>query len=132
MSKTEIDQVTAEFYGAFDNRDGKAADVDRIRRLVLPRGVIVCTAPTFTAYTVEEFIEPRERLLSDGRLVEFSEWETTEETWVVGDIASRIGTYRKSGVLEGRTYEGEGTKTMQFVRTPDGWRIAALSWFDTP
>ncbi|MFF7440536.1 DUF4440 domain-containing protein [Streptomyces sp. NPDC008122] len=132
MSKTEIDQVTAEFYGAFDNRDGKAADVDRIRRLVLPRGVIVCTAPTFTAYTVEEFIEPRERLLSDGRLVEFSEWETAEETWVVGDIASRIGGYRKSGVLEGEPYEGGGTKTMQFVRTPDGWRIAALSWFDAP
>ncbi|MFI1660175.1 DUF4440 domain-containing protein [Streptomyces sp. NPDC020472] len=130
MSKTEIDRVTAEFYGAFDNRDGKAADVDRIRRLVLPQGVIVCTAPTFTAYSVEEFIAPRERLLSDGRLVGFSEWETSEETRIEGDIASRFGTYRKSGVLDGKPYEGEGTKTLQFVRTPDGWRIAALSWFD--
>ncbi|WP_030689114.1 nuclear transport factor 2 family protein [Streptomyces globisporus] len=130
MSKTEIDQVTAEFYGAFDNRDGKAADVDRIRRLVLPQGVIVCTAPTFTTYSVEEFVVPREKLLSDGRLVEFSEWETSEETRIEGDLASRFGTYRKSGVFDGKPYEGEGTKTLQFVRTPDGWRIAAFSWFD--
>ncbi|WP_229860531.1 hypothetical protein [Streptomyces litmocidini] len=80
MSKTEIDRVTTAFHGAFDDRDGKAADGDRIRRLVLPQGVIVRTAPPFTAYSVEESIAPRERLLSDGRLVEFSEGETSEET----------------------------------------------------
>ena len=36
MSKTRIDVVTAEFFEAFDNRGGKAADVARVRRLVLP------------------------------------------------------------------------------------------------
>ncbi|WP_371580430.1 hypothetical protein [Streptomyces sp. NBC_01314] len=35
MSKAEIDGVAAEFFSAFDNRGGKAADVDRVRRLVL-------------------------------------------------------------------------------------------------
>ncbi|MER5398203.1 hypothetical protein [Streptomyces sp. NPDC002599] len=73
MSKTDIDAVTAEFFGAFDNRDGKAADVDRISRLVLPGGVIVKTGPEFTVHTVDEFIEPRRQLLTDGRLVEFSD-----------------------------------------------------------
>ncbi len=132
MSKIEIDAVTAEFFGAFDNRGGKAADVDRIRRLVLPGGTIVLTGPQFTVYTVEEFIEPRRRLLSEGRLVEFSEWETAERTDIVGDIASRFGEYRKSGVLDGEPFEGGGTKTIQFVRTPEGWRIAAFSWYDQP
>ncbi|MFI9235721.1 DUF4440 domain-containing protein [Streptomyces cinnamoneus] len=133
MSKAEIDMVTAEFFGAFDNRGGKAADVDRIRRLVLPGGVIVKTGPEFTAYTVEEFIEPRRRLLSDGRLVDFSEWETSERTEIAGDIASRFGEYRKSGILDGEPFEGSGTKTIQFVRTPEGgWRIAAFSWYDQP
>lgn len=132
MSKTEIDAVTAEFFGAFDNRDGKAADVARIRRLVLPSGVIVITAPEFTVYTVDEFIEPRRRLLSDGRLVEFSEWETSERTEVSGDIASRFSEYRKSGVLDGEPFEGAGTKTIQFVRTSDGWRITAFAWYDRP
>ncbi|MEV0490877.1 nuclear transport factor 2 family protein [Streptomyces atratus] len=132
MSKTEIDAVTTEFFGAFDNRGGKAADVARIRRLVLPSGVIVTTAPQFTVYTVDEFIEPRRRLLSDGRLVEFSEWETSERTEVAGDIASRFSEYRKSGVLDGEPFEGVGTKTFQFVRTSDGWRITAFAWHDRP
>ncbi|MER6472734.1 nuclear transport factor 2 family protein [Streptomyces collinus] len=132
MSKTEIDAVTAEFFGAFDNRGARAADVARVRRLVLPGGIIVMTGPDFTVYTVEEFIAPRLRLLSDGRLTEFCEWETSEHTEIVGDIASRVGTYRKSGVRDGERFEGGGTKTMQFVRTPDGWRIAALSWYDHP
>ncbi|MFG2616786.1 DUF4440 domain-containing protein [Streptomyces sp. NPDC048507] len=132
MSKTEIDALTAEFFAAFDNRGGKAADVARLRRLVLPGGVIVKTGPEFTAYTLEEFIEPRERLLNDGRLVEFTEWETAERTDIEGDVASRFGEYRKSGVLDGTPFEGGGTKALQFVRTPDGWRIAAFSWFDRP
>ncbi|MFE9439470.1 nuclear transport factor 2 family protein [Streptomyces sp. NPDC006602] len=132
MSKTDIDLVTAEFFGAFDNRGGKAADVARIRRLFLPAGVIVKTGPEFTVYTVDEFIEPRRQLLTDGRLVEFSEWETSERTEIAGDIASRFCEYRKSGLLDGEPYDGVGTKTIQFVRTSAGWRIAAASWYDQP
>ncbi|WP_020136304.1 DUF4440 domain-containing protein [Streptomyces sp. 351MFTsu5.1] len=130
MSKSEIDAVTAEFFGAFDNRGGRTADVGRVRRLVLPEGVIVKTGPEYTVHTVEQFIEPRLRLLTEGRLVEFSEWETSERTDIAGDIASRIGTYRKSGILDGEPFDGGGTKTLQFVRTPQGWRIAALAWYD--
>ncbi|MFF1902711.1 DUF4440 domain-containing protein [Kitasatospora sp. NPDC058218] len=130
MSKVEIDALTAEFFGAFDNRGGKPADVARLRRLLVPGGVIVHTGTDLTVYTVEEFIAPREQLLSDGRLVDFSEWETSERTEVVGDIASRVGEYGKSGILNGQPYEGSGTKAFQFVRTAEGWRIVAFSWFD--
>lgn len=132
MSKTEIDQVATEFFGAFDNRGAKTADVARVRRLVLPAGVIVKTGPEFTVYTVDEFIEPRQRLLAGGRLVEFSEWETSERTEIAGDVASRFAEYRKSGILDGEPFEGGGTKTIQFVRTSQGWRIAALAWYDQP
>src|SRR5690348_15615194 len=109
MSKAEIDAITTEFFGAFDNRGGKPADVARIRRLVLPNGVIVKTGPDFAADTVDGFVEPRERLPADGRLVEFSEWETSERTEIVDDLATRVGEYRKSGVLDGEPFEGGGT-----------------------
>ena len=132
MSQADLDALTAEFFGAFDNRGGQPADVARLRTLMLPGGVIVKTGPEVTVYTVEEFIAPRERLLNDGRLVEFTEWETSERTEIAGDIASRVGEYRKSGFLDGESYEGAGVKTFQFVRTPDGWRIAAFSWYDQP
>ncbi|WP_432164803.1 DUF4440 domain-containing protein [Streptomyces sp. bgisy031] len=131
-TKAEIDEITAEFFGAFDNRDGREADVDRIRRLTIPGALIVSTGPATTAYTVDEFIEPRQKLLSDGRLVEFSEWETSERTEIAGDIAARFGEYRKSGVMNGEPFEGGGTKSIQFVRTPEGWRIASFTWFDQP
>ncbi|MGW2637138.1 DUF4440 domain-containing protein [Streptomyces sp. NPDC001348] len=132
MSKTEIDLVTADFFAAFDNRGGRAADVARIRRLMLPTSVIVRTGPEFAVYTVDEFIEPRRRLLADGRLVEFHEWETSEETRIAGDIASRFSTYRKSGRLDGAAFSGDGNKTLQFVRTSAGWRISAVAWHDQP
>src|SRR5687767_13922199 len=74
MSKAEIDGVAAEFFSAFDNRGGKAADVDRVRRLVVPGGVLIKAGPEFTVYTVEEFIEPRQQLLAEGRLMNFNEW----------------------------------------------------------
>ncbi|GAA3009939.1 hypothetical protein GCM10020229_21970 [Kitasatospora albolonga] len=132
-AKREIDALTAEFFGAFDNRDGKPADVGRIRRLMVPGGVIVVTGPRYTVYSVEEFVAPREELLANGRLTEFHEWETSERTDIAGDIACRFGEYAKSGFLDGAVYEGTGTKTMQFVRTPrDGWRITAFSWYDRP
>jgi hypothetical protein len=130
MSKIDIDGMTAEFFGAFDNRGGKAPDVERLRRLMLPEGVVVVTRPRFVVYTVDEFIEPRRELLTDGRLTEFSEWETAERTEITGDIASRFLEYRKSGSMNGEPYEGGGTKHIQFVRTPEGWRIAAAAWFD--
>ncbi|MEU7257200.1 DUF4440 domain-containing protein [Streptomyces rimosus] len=130
--KAQIDALTAEFFGAFDNRGGRTPDVAVIRRLMLPEGVIVVTGPQFTVYSVEAFIEPRQRLLTEGRLVEFSEWETSERTEIAGDIASRFGTYRKSGFLDGAPYEGEGSKSFQFVRTPEGWRISAFAWYDQP
>ncbi|MGW0535362.1 nuclear transport factor 2 family protein [Streptomyces sp. NPDC003032] len=132
MSKAEIDTLTAEFFGAFDNRGGKAADVARIRRLMLPGGVIVSTGQKLSVYTVEEFIEPRQRLLADGRLVEFSEWETSEQTSIAGDVAARFGEYRKSGIMDGEPFEGAGTKSIQFVRDADGWRIASFTWYDHP
>ncbi|WP_424213206.1 DUF4440 domain-containing protein [Streptomyces sp. BI20] len=129
-TKAELDSLTAEFFGAFDNRGGRPARVSRISDLMLPGGIIVRTGPGFTAHTVAEFVEPRRELLASGRLVEFAEWETSEHTEVSGDVAARIGTYRKSGILDGVAFEGGGTKTFQFVRTPAGWRIAAFSWHD--
>ncbi|MFJ1791486.1 Cif family virulence factor [Kitasatospora griseola] len=131
-AKAELDRLTTEFFDAFDNRDGRPADVARLRRLMLPDAVIVVTSPSYTTYTVEEFIAPRELLLSDGRLTDFHEWEISEHTDIMDTVACRIGRFGKAGLLNGETYEGTGTKTFQFARTPDGWRIAAFSWHDEP
>ncbi|MFJ5229556.1 DUF4440 domain-containing protein [Kitasatospora sp. NPDC088391] len=129
-TKAELDRLTAEFFDAFDNRDGRTADVARLRRLMLPESVIVVTGAAYAVYGLEDFIGPREVLLSDGRLTDFYEWEISEHTDIAPGVACRIGTYRKSGILNGAPYDVTGTKTFQFVHTPTGWRIAAFSWQD--
>jgi hypothetical protein len=59
-------------------------------------------------------IEPRRRLLADGRLVEFAEWETSERTEIAGDIA------------------GGGRKTFQYVSTPEGLADCGIGLYDQP
>ena len=51
-------------------------------------------------------------------------------TEVFGDIAQHFGSYAKAGVQDGTPFTGRGMKTLQFVRTPDGWRISAAAWDD--
>ena len=77
-----------------------------------------------------EFIAPREKLLNSGSLVDFEEREIRETTRIFGDVAQRFSHYRKSGVLDGTPFETHGMKSLQFVRTQDGWRISSLIWDD--
>lgn len=81
-------------------------------------------------YDLDAFIAPREKILIDGTLAEFSEWEVAERTEINGSIAHRFSHYRKSGVLDGEWFEGSGHKTIQFVRTPAGWRMSSMAWDD--
>ena len=82
------------------------------------------------AYSLEEFLRPREELLTSGTLVDFEETEISSRTDVYGQIAQRASLYRKSGVLAGVSFQTKGVKTFQFVRTPAGWKISAVAWDD--
>ncbi len=77
-----------------------------------------------------QFIEARRQLLTDGRLLEFSERETDERTLICGNVASRWSLYAKSGVLNGVPFQCRGVKNVQFVKLAGSWRINALAWDD--
>ncbi|MFH7596805.1 nuclear transport factor 2 family protein [Streptomyces racemochromogenes] len=129
-AKTEIDALMRAFLGAFANT-AAAPDLDAVRKVFIPEGMIIKNVGGDpVVYDLDAFIEPRRRILTDGTLTEFSEWEVSERTEVYGTIAHRFSTYRKSGRLEGEWFEGEGRKTTQFVRTPQGWRMSSMAWDD--
>lgn len=129
----EIDAITAEFFDAFTNCGGRAPEVDCLYNLFIPQAIIVKnTGGQPEVYDVAGFVEPRREILSNGTLTEFREAEVSERTQVYGRIAQRFSLYEKSWIANGKRYTGSGAKTIQFVLTPAGWRLASLVWDDDP
>lgn len=129
--KAAIDVVTAEFFAAFATVSGTGPRVDALYDLFVSKAVIVNTAGVEAQiYDVPGFVEPRRAILTSGTFAEFNEWEVSESTEIFGNIAQRWSRYRKSWIESGRKREGGGTKSLQFVRTAGGWKIASLVWDD--
>lgn len=131
--QAELDRLMAVFVGAFTNTGDRRPDLGVIRDVFIPQGRIIANVGDEPViYDLDAFIEPRQKMLTDGTLTEFSEWEVTERTEIFGSIAHRFSAYRKSGFHNGRWFEGSGHKTTQFVRTPSGWKMSSLAWDDAP
>ena len=129
--KAEIDRLARDFFSVFCNKGGAAPRLELLHRLFIKEGLIIKNAGSVPeVYTVQQFIEPRERLLNGGTLREFSEEEVAERTDICGNIAQRISFYRKSGILSGQPFQGRGVKTSQLIRTAEGWKLSALAWDD--
>ncbi|MDH6463704.1 ribosomal-protein-serine acetyltransferase [Micromonospora sp. A200] len=129
--KAELDQLMRAFLGAFTNTGGSRPNLGAIHEVFIPQGTIINNVGAVPViYDLDAFIAPREKILTDGTLTEFSEWEIAERTEIFGSVAHRFSHYRKSGVLNGEWFEGSGHKTTQFVRTPDGWRMSSMAWDD--
>ena len=129
--KAELDRLMHTFLGAFDTTGGGPPDTGVIRAVFIPQGMIIKNVRGETVvYDLDAFIEPREKILTDGTVTEFSEWEVSERTEIFGTIAHRFSEYRKSGYQDGQRFEGSGCKTTQFIRTPEGWRMSSMAWDD--
>ncbi|WP_133501030.1 DUF4440 domain-containing protein [Cognatilysobacter terrigena] len=126
-----IDALAAAFYALFDNRQGLSPLLDSPQALFLHDAVIVRRdGDVMTAMSLDAFLTPRRRWLSDGTLVDFHEFETQSRTFVADGIATRLSRYRKQGQRDDQRIDGEGAKSLHLVRTEAGWRIASVVWQD--
>jgi hypothetical protein len=129
--KQILDELTVRFFNAFTNRGGTLPDADCLYELFVPEAKIVNMAGDMpTVYSVREFIEPRRAMLTDGTLTDFCEEEVSETTDIFRNIAQRFSHYKKSWSQGGEQRSGGGAKSIQFIRTPNGWKIFSLSWDD--
>jgi hypothetical protein len=129
--RAAIAGIVRIFFAAFTSGADCVARLDALRQVFLPEAVIVRTCGGAPAvYGVDSFIAPRQELLSNGTLTGFREWELSGRTDMFGDIAQHFCSYAKAGVQDGVPFTGRGMKTLQFVRTPAGWRISAVAWDD--
>jgi ribosomal-protein-serine acetyltransferase len=127
----EIDQLIRSFFALFNNRGGSRPNLAKVRELFVREGLIAkCVASTPEISTLDDFIAPRQELLSGGALIDFEEVETSETTRVFGHIAHRVSIYQKSGVLQGTPFVTRGVKSFQLIETPAGWRILGITWDD--
>ena len=131
VDKWLINQVTNLFFSAFTNANQQVAALENIYRICLPQTIIIKKEmEKEEIYTIHSFIAPRKKILTDGTLTEFEEYEVAEETTVVGYMAHRLSTYQKTGYLNGEYFEGTGNKLFQYIKTSEGWKIASVVWED--
>ncbi|MFF5897480.1 GNAT family N-acetyltransferase [Streptomyces argenteolus] len=131
--RAEIDRLMSQFMDSFTNTGGRRADLGIIREVFVPEGRFISNIGNDPVIMdVDAFVEPRQKMLTDGTLTEFSEWEVSERTELFGSVAHRFSEYRKAGVRDGARFEGCGHKTTQFLRTREGWRMSSMAWDDEP
>lgn len=123
--------LVSRFFVAFTSGKGVDQRLDALRTVMLPEAIVVrtCGQP-MAVHDVDSFIAPRRALLTDGSLTNFHEHAVHGRVDVYGDIAHWFGRYTKNGLLHGEPHPGAGMKSVQCVRTPNGWRISAAAWDD--
>ncbi len=125
-AKAEIDDLVRRFFAAFGNRSG-VPHAAALPSMFLPAAVVTVVGDRIESLDVRAFVEPRAALLG-GELTDFREAETECETTIDEPLATRRSRYEKSGIRARIRFEGGGTKHFQLVRTPRGWKIAALAY----
>ncbi|GAB3598033.1 hypothetical protein GCM10027446_27300 [Angustibacter peucedani] len=126
--EAEVADVVRTFFAGFTSGPDLDARLDGLRDLFVPGAVVV--PPGGVVQDVASFVEPRRALLGGGSITRFREWEVRGRTDLLGDVAQHVCGYAKEWVQDGEHRTGRGTKSLQLVRTPDGWRISALAWDD--
>ena len=124
----EVAGVVRTFFAAFTSGPDLQERLDALPGIFVPGAVVV--PPGGAVQDVEAFIAPRRALLTGDALADFREWEVRGRTEVFGAVAAHVCGYAKAWVQDGEHRTGRGLKTLQLVRTADGWRISALAWDD--
>ena len=80
-TETILNEITRVFYTLFNNKDGQVPPVEKVHELFIPQGIIIKNVDANPViYTLQQFIDPRIKLLTDGSLLDFSEEELTART----------------------------------------------------
>jgi RimJ/RimL family protein N-acetyltransferase len=126
-----IDKLTHRFFTLFNTVAQSQPEHAPIHDLFINEGLIIKNSGFIPeVLTLEGFIDPREHLLSDGTLTDFTETELSSKTIIAGRVAQRLSFYRKMGKLAGSPFSTTGVKSFQFVYTPNGWKISVVAWDD--
>jgi len=130
-NRIEIDRLTKRFFGLFTNTKGKTPNVNDIKDIFVSKGMLINnTEDTPEVFDLKKFIEPRQKMLTDGTLTNFIEREIFAKTEIFEKIAQRFSLYEKSGKLNGEYFTTKGMKTIQFIKVNNEWKMSSVAWCD--
>lgn len=126
-----ISEITRSFFSSFTNKKKSTPTLDLLRNISIPEILIVNRKESHPIrYTLDSFIEPRRKILTDGTLIEFEEREIYNETKIANNKATRFSEYEKSGILNGKKFTQRGHKLFQFIKVDQIWKICTVIWED--
>jgi hypothetical protein len=127
----ELQRLLQGFFDAVSFEAGGAPSYKSIHALFTGAGLLIKNSGAVPELSnVTQFIEPRQASVDAGELTRFYEAELRANTQVFGNVAHRLSTYAKSGVMNGVPFETKGVISTQFVHTPAGWKMSAMAWDD--
>lgn len=130
-SKHKIDALTTDFFKAVSFLAGEKPAYSNLYTFFIESGQLIkmsSVEPEIS--TINQFIEPRQRMVDSGELLAFREVETAEITEIFGNVAHRFSTYEKYGTNPGGNFEGRGIISTQFIMIGSEWKISSMAWDD--
>lgn len=129
--RAELARLVEDFFRAVSFQEGERPGYDRIYTLFIDDGKIIKNSTETPEISgVDEFIAPRQKMVEAGELTSFEEVEHANITEVFGNVAHRLSTYGKRGVMNGVEFSGKGVISTQFIHTPAGWKMTSMAWDD--
>ncbi|MCL6296495.1 DUF4440 domain-containing protein [Jejuia spongiicola] len=126
-----INNLTSQFFDVFTNSNNRTPNVSALKEMFIPEGIIISNTNGNTiVYSIGSFIAPRIEMLTNGTLLNFSEYEVSHKTEIYNTIAHRFCNYEKSGELNGKYFKSKGIKTLQFIKVANHWKLSSVAWCD--
>lgn len=126
-----INDLCNSFFNVFNNSNGKTIHLDALKSICVAEIVIYTKkGGSYVAANLPNFITARQKILTDGTLMNFQEKEVYSKTIIQGNVAQRQSEYQKSGELNGTFFTQSGSKMFQFIKNMGKWKICSVIWED--
>ncbi len=83
-----INNLTSQFFDVFTNTSNRIPNVSALKEMFIKEGIITSNTDGNTLiYSIDSFMAPRIEMLTNGTLLNFSEYEVSHKTEIYNTIA---------------------------------------------
>lgn len=127
-----LDKLCKHFFRLFNNVNDNLVDLENLKSICVPETMIFTKKKeNYIPVNLNDFISSRQKILTDGTLINFQEKEVFSNTFIKENIAQRYSEYTKSGERQGIFFTQSGSKLFQFLKNKNTWEICSIVWEDT-